>query len=480
MLNCHALFGDKKITVLGLGLLGRGVGDAEFLAKCGAQVLVTDQKTTEELAASVEKLKHYKNISFKLGGHEEKDFTDCDLVIKGAKTPLDSTYIAAARKAGVEVVMSTALFAKYAIATGAIIVGITGTRGKSTVTHMIYHCLISAFAKASADRRAHAVFLGGNIRGVSTLAMLFDVQKGDIAVLELDSWQLQGFGDLKISPHISVFTNLFPDHQDYYKSMDEYFGDKENIFKYQSRRKVGTPTSDAPVEAGGASGKQDDSLFVGASVLRRFQTAHTPCEQLVPDALAPDWKLRIPGEHNRENASLAAAALRALGLSELEIRSGLESFPGLEGRLQYVGTTRGVSIYNDTSATTPEATMAALRAVGDSGKKNIVLIMGGDDKKLDMSQLVDEIPKWCSKVVLFKERGTERIRDEVFALSAKGVDIYEEEGLPATVNRAISAAVSGETILFSPAFTSFGKYFKNEFDRGEQFMRLVREIGTES
>src|SRR3989338_7315638 len=102
MLNCHALFGDKKITVLGLGLLGRGVGDAEFLAKCGAQVLVTDQKTTEELAASVEKLKHYKNISSKRGGHEKKDFPDCHLVIRGAKPPLDSPYMAAAGKAGVK------------------------------------------------------------------------------------------------------------------------------------------------------------------------------------------------------------------------------------------------------------------------------------------------------------------------------------------------------------------------------------------
>ncbi|MDP3965900.1 MAG: Mur ligase family protein, partial [bacterium] len=386
-------------------------------------------------------------ISFRLGGHEREDFITCDLVIKGAKTPLNSPYIAAARKAGVEVVMSTALFAKYAVAAGAIIVGVTGTRGKSTVTHMIYHCLQQA--------GRHAL-LGGNVRGVSTLAMLPDVRRGDVCVLELDSWQLQGFGDLKISPHISVFTNLMPDHQDYYKSMDEYFGDKENIFKYQNEK---------------------DTLVLGKGLKPRFLTAHTPCEPLIPDALAPDWKLRIPGEHNRENASLAAAALRALGLSEPEIRSGLESFPGLEGRLQLVGTVGGVSVYNDTIATIPEATIAALQAIGDNQKRRIVLIMGGDDKNLDMSELIAEIPKWCSKVVLFKERGTERIRDEVFALSTEGVDIYEEEGLPATVKRALSVAVSGETILFSPAFTSFGKYFKNEFDRGEQFMKLVREHG---
>ena len=462
MADSRALFRGKKVTVLGLGLLGRGVGDAEFLAKCGAHVLVTDKKTTEELAASVEKLRRYKNVSFRLGGHDEKDFTGCDLVIKGAKTPLDSPYIAAARKAGVPVAMSTALFAKYAVAAGAIIVGVTGTRGKSTVTHMIYHALKEVDKPLGLNRaegavgrtiRQRRIVLGGNVRGVSTLAMLPDVRRDDTAVLELDSWQLQGFGDLKISPHISVFTNLMPDHQDYYKNMDEYFRDKENIFKYQNVK---------------------DTLILGKGLKPRFQTAHTPCEPLIPDALSPDWKLRIPGEHNRENAALAASALRALGLSEPEIQSGLESFPGLEGRLQLVGTVGGVNIYNDTIATIPEATIAALRAVGDASERRVVLIMGGDDKNLDMSALIKEIPKWCSKVVLFKERGTERIRDEVFALSATGIDVYEEEGLPATVKRAFSVAVSGETILFSPAFTSFGKYFKNEFDRGEQFMKLVR------
>src|SRR3990167_1883355 len=334
-MDCGNLFKNKRITVLGLGLLGRGVGDVEFLATCGAEVLVTDKKSDGELAESVAKLKKYPNVTFRLGGHQKEDFEKCDLVIKSAGVRLDSPEIVAARAAGVPVAMSTALFAKYATEAGAKIVGVTGTRGKTTVAHMIHHSLISAFAKASADRRAN-VFLGGNVRGISTLAMLPDVKKGDIAVLELDSWQLQGFGELKISPNISVFTNLMPDHQNYYRDMEEYFGDKENIFKYQSRRKVGTPTSDAPVEAGGASGKQDDSLFVGASVLRRFLTAHTPSEPLVPDALAPDWKLRIPGEHNRENAALAAAALRALGLSESDIKTGLESFPGLEGRLQFV------------------------------------------------------------------------------------------------------------------------------------------------
>src|SRR3989338_722882 len=463
MKDYGALFKDKKITVLGLGLLGRGAGDVEFLAKCGAKVLVTDKKSESELAESVNKLKLFPNVTFRLGRHDEKDFTNCDMVIKAAGVPLNSPEIAAARKAGVEVAMSTALFAKYAMEAEAKIVGVTGTRGKSTVSHMIYHCLNEANKHLGLNRaegtvgrtiRQRRIVLGGNVRGVSTLAMLPDVKKGDIVVLELDSWQLQGFGDLKISPNISIFTNLLPDHQNYYKDIDEYFRDKENIFKYQ---------------------KKEDTLFLGNGLKPRFQTAHTPCEPLVPDTLSPDWKLRIPGEHNRENASFAAAVLRVLGINEKEIRAGIESFEGVEGRLQFVGETKGVKIYNDNNATTPEATIAGLHAVGDPKKRNVVLIMGGDDKKLDMKSLVEEIPEWCSKVVLFKERGTDTIRDAIFKMKEKGIDVYEEDGLKATVERAFAITVNGEIILYSPAFSSFGKYFKNEFDRGDQFVKLVRE-----
>ncbi|HEY4514161.1 MAG TPA: UDP-N-acetylmuramoyl-L-alanine--D-glutamate ligase [Candidatus Paceibacterota bacterium] len=441
------LFEGKRITIIGLGLLGRGVGDAEFLAKCGAEVLVTDKKTEEQLANPIERLKKYKNISFRLGGHEEKDFINCDLVVKAAKVPINSSFIIAARKAGVPVVMSTALFAQKAIEIGVTTVGITGTRGKSTVTHMINHAL-----KLS-GKSAH---LGGNVRGISTLALLPEIDEGDIAVLELDSWQLQGFGDLKISPHVAVFTNFMPDHLDYYPSMDEYFRDKANIFRYQH---------------------DGDSLFVGSSISERVAAARPPIPPSVPSPIPGDWSLKIPGEHNRENASFASATLRALGQSEPEIRRGLESFDGLEGRLQFLGARNGVKIYNDNSSTTPEATITALRAVGNPRNKNIVLIMGGDDKKLDMSPLVAEIPKWCSSVVLFKERGTDRIREDIFALTKNGISVYEEEGLSSTVNRALSVAKKGDTILYSPAFTSFGKYFANEYDRSDQFVAAIRAKG---
>ena len=442
--SCSMDYGDffknKRITVLGLGLLGRGVGDVEFLAKCGAEVLVTDKKTETELTESVAKLKRYPNVAFHLGGHRKEDFETCDLVIKSAGVRLDSPEIAAARAAGVPVAMSTALFAKYATEAGAKIVGVTGTRGKSTVSHMIHHSLIRA------NKRT---VLGGNVRGISTLAMLPDIKKGDIAVLELDSWQLQGFGDLKISPNISVFTNLMPDHQNYYKGMDEYFADKANIFRYQ---------------------KADNVLIVGNSIADKVRAAQPPLDPVVPERIPSGWKLKIVGEHNRENASFATAALRALGLSDEEIKAGLESFESVEGRLQFVREINGVKIYNDNNATTPEATIAALRALG----KNIMLIVGGSEKGLALEELVSEIKERVSNVILLTHpnyQGSERLAG---VLKKAGIP-YEEAGeLPAAVASALEKTKTG-TVLFSPAFASFGM-FKNEYERNDQFLEIVRQM----
>lgn len=434
MSDFRAYFKGKRVTVMGLGLLGRGVGDAAFLSECGAHVTVTDMKDAAKLAESLAQLKTYPNITYHLGGHIDTDFTNTDLVIKGAGVRLDSPYIEAAREAGVPVAMSTALFAKFAAERGVTIVGVTGTRGKSTVSHMIYHALTHA------GKRAH---LGGNIRGLSTLAMLTEIERGDIAVLELDSWQLQGFGDLHISPQISIFTNLMPDHQNYYPDMQSYFADKANIFLYQ---------------------KPGDALFVGTEIAPDVRAAHPPVEPTIPGALAPDWELRILGQHNRVNGSFAAAALLRLGLTSEAIRSGLESFNGVEGRLQFLGLADGVRVFNDNNATTPEATVAALRAL-DQGRRDTVLVMGGADKNLPLETLVSEIQRTCKAVFLVQGTGTDRIKPMLN-------DPMVFQSLETAVDSAFDAAEFGDAVLFSPAFTSFSTY-ANEYERNDHFLSLV-------
>ena len=150
-----------------------------------------------------------------------------DMVIKTAGAPLDSPYIAEARKNNIPIEMDASLFAKLtALSTSNVdIIGITGTRGKSTVTHLIYSII---------KNYGRRVYLGGNVKGLATLPLLKKVKSEDIVVMELDSWQLQGFADAKISPNIAVFTTFLPDHQNYYKNdMDRYFSDKANIYRWQ-------------------------------------------------------------------------------------------------------------------------------------------------------------------------------------------------------------------------------------------------------
>ncbi|MCE9541627.1 hypothetical protein K8R03_03680 [Candidatus Kaiserbacteria bacterium] len=429
-------FRNKKITMLGLGVLGRGVGDAAFLAGCGADIIISDKKSAEELAPSVEQLKAFTNITYRFQDQPTEDFENRDLVIKAAGVPTDSPQIAAARTAGVPVVMSTALFARYAMAAGATLIGVTGTRGKSTVTQMIYDAL------AHTSKRVH---LGGNVRGISTLALLPHIQEGDIVVLELDSWQLQGFGDLSISPQVAVFTNLMPDHMNYYGGdMESYFEDKSNIFRNQ---------------------KTGDRLLVSATIEQRIRQTNPPVTPVVPEPLPAHWKLVVPGEHNRENAALAYAAV-APYMSAEEAMVALTSFAGVEGRLQFVRDRGGVKIYNDNNATTPEATVAALKAL-DTGKRSIILIAGGSDKALDMSALSEEIERTCKKLVLIDGTGTNRIQ----SLDAVG----PFPTLEAAFKEALDGAEAGDIILFSPAFASFGM-FKNEYERNDRFLKLVEAL----
>jgi len=450
MQNYQEKFKGKKITVMGLGLLGRGLGYTKFLAECGAELTVTDLKTKEQLATSLKALEKFKDIKFVLGEHKLEDFRGRDMIIKAAGVPMDSIYIAEARKNKIPIEMDVSLFIKSAPKIK--VIGITGTRGKSMTTTLIYEIL-----KLNEKLLKQKVYPGGNLRGVATLPLLSKIKKGDILVCELDSWQLQGFGEDKMSPNISVFTSFMPDHMNYYKnSMEDYFIDKANIFKFQ---------------------KGEDILIITPEMEKFIKKNHAKGKLIVANSKnVVSWNFSVPGEHQRRNLACAVEVARQFKIPTENIKKAVKDFKGLEGRLQYLRTYKGIKIYNDNNSTTPEATIAGLKAVGDKKKKKVVLIVGGDDKKLDTTNLVKEIPKWCSKVVMFKERGTDKIREKVLSFIRKGIDVYEEEGLENTVKRAVLVARSGETILYSPGFSSFGKYFKNEYERNDQFVKLIKKL----
>lgn len=430
MVDYKKYFKGKRVTVLGLGLLGKRLGDIAFLAECGADVTVTDLKTAKELRPSLDKLQRYKNIKYTLGKHVFEDFENKDFILKGQGVALDSPYILYARKKGIPIEMDESLFAK--LAPEVKIIGVTGTRGKSTVTELIYRIL------KSAGKRAH---LGGNVLGTAALPLLKNSKPGDIAVFELSSWQLQGFGEAMISPNIAVFTNFMPDHMNYYVgNMDKYFLDKSYIYKFQ---------------------KKGDVLILNKNLADKVPKGKYKTVLADPDKVPADWKIKIPGAHNLENIACAIEVAKALEIHEEKVKKAVASFKTMPGRLELARKFKGIKIYNDTNATTPTATLAAL----NSFNKNVILILGGADKKLPVEELIKVLSQKTKKIYLTPGDGSDRIT----VRAEKVKDLNE------AVSRAAKFAKEGDVILFSPGFASFNM-FRNEYDRGEKFMALVKKL----
>ncbi|MEK7124240.1 MAG: UDP-N-acetylmuramoyl-L-alanine--D-glutamate ligase, partial [Patescibacteria group bacterium] len=352
----------------------------------GAQVLVTDLKSSAELKPSLQKLQKYKNIKYVLGKHRLKDFQNCDFVLKGQGVALDSPYVAHARNKGIPIEMDESLFTK--LAPKVKIIGVTGTRGKSTTTLLIYEILKQAFNNPSSTFgiKKPKVFLGGNIKGTAALPLLKEMKDGDMVVFELSSWQLQGFGEAKISPHISVFTNFMPDHMNYYQnSLKQYFGDKSYIYKFQ---------------------KKKDVLILGPSMKNSIKGAKGKIIKTSLKNLPKSWHIELKGRHNLENIVCAIEVGRLFKIKDTIIKKVVKNFKAIEGRLELAKNIKNVDIYNDTNSTTPEATIAAL----NSFDKKVILIMGGMDKGLDTRKLEAMLPKKTKKIFMIPGSGGEKIK----------------------------------------------------------------------
>lgn len=457
--ECMINFRDKKITIMGLGLLGRGVGDAEFLVREGADLLVTDLKTRTELRESLNRLKRFKNIKYTLGKHRAEDFKDQDLILRAAGVPKNSKFLKIAKKNKIPIEMDDSLFAKYCPCP---IIGVTGTRGKTTTATLIYEILSSM--KSSKDRfraRGRKVYLAGNVQGVATLPLIKKVKQNDLAVLELSSWQLQGWDEAGISPRIAVITNIYPDHLNYYKgNMKMYVNDKKAIYRYQSK---------------------DDFLILNQENKYSREFAREAGSKIIwfsRQDVSRHWQVKLVGEHNLENIAAAMAVAKVLNVSG--IKKVIESFKGLEHRLELVREIDGVKYINDATSTTPIAAQKALAAFNQP----IILIAGGSDKRLDFSDLARDIKKKCKAVVLLKGEGTERLKKYLSFIiypSATSswpsghLSFIEVDDLRQAVKVAKNVAEAGDIVLFSPACTSFGM-FVNEYDRGLKFKKVVESL----
>lgn len=456
-------FRGMRVVVMGLGLNGGGLESARYLASEGASVTVTDLRDEKVLEPSIAELQGLP-IRYVLGRHEISDFREADFAVKNPAVKPDSPYLAAARR--VETDLS--LFLSRCPAP---LIAVTGSKGKSSVSSALHWTLASAGRKA---------FLGGNIT-LSPLSFLHGLKPEDAVVLELSSWQL---GDLRgrrrenghalLKPRVAIITAIMPDHLDRYASMEAYVSDKRVIYEGQDRADVTVCGEDFWGESFAAEsgarvlryrsadpGDRSAGGWIAAdgSGVGRL-TGEEEARVLVPPAL------RVPGRHQKGNLLAAGLGLLDFGLESEEIRKGLETFPGIEHRLEFFHRSRsGVRFYNDSAATIPEASAAAVRSF-DSPP---VLVAGGTDKALDFAPLAAAAPG-AKAIVLLAGSGSDLLMP---LLQGAGI-AYEGpySSLEEAALRSIALAGEGDSVVLSPGCTSFGM-FLNEFDRGRKWKDAI-------
>jgi len=419
------LFKNKRVTVMGLGLLGGGVGVARFFIKQRAKVLVTDLKTKSELKESLKKLKGLP-IKFVLGRHRKEDFIKADLVIKNPGVPPDSRYLKIAKKHKIPIKNDVSIFFDL---TKAEIIGVTGTKGKSTVATLIYLFL---------KRKYPNVVLAGNI-GLTPLEVLSKAKKGTKVVLELSSFELE---DLKKSPKVAVITTLFPDHLNRYRSFREYVEAKKPIFKYQ---------------------KKNDILVLN------YNNSETR-------KLARSTRSKVYFFKD-SNVSAAILVAKLFKISKRDIKKVLAGFKGVPNRQEFITEKRGVKYFNDTTATTPQSVILAIKTFKKKfPNSEIILIAGGQDKNLNYKSLAKEIQKQVNHLVLLPGTASGKLKKELelFKKESK-IKIFNVKSMKEAVKKASGITKRGDLVLLSPGAASFN-LFKNEFDRGEQFVKAVKKL----
>jgi UDP-N-acetylmuramoylalanine--D-glutamate ligase len=492
---------DKKVLVVGLAR--SGIGAANLLSSMGARVWGTDLKTREILKDGITSL--LPSVTVCAGGYPEEIFNTADLIVISPGVPLKSPSIMNARDRGVSVIGELEL-AYQAIKPGMgnlqpadegstspalpLIIGVTGTNGKSTTT-----TLINLMLKHS----GYKTLLGGNI-GNALTEELYHLEAGgkkltaDYLVAEISSFQLESIRDFK--PDIGLILNITPDHLDRYDSMQDYITAKAALYKNQSSNDYLILNADDPlIMQCYKSGLNDpdsglrnvkalffsrseevDGVYVkNRSIFLKTHSTSTPRAVLssflqeqeegavpTPYELIGIEEIRLKGTHNLENAMAASLAAVVSGCPLESIKSVLRDFPGLEHRLEYIGKIGGVRFINDSKGTNVGATARSLESL-----QNVVLIMGGRDKGGDFSALKELVGKRVKTLLLLGEA-----REKIARQLGNAAETVFVHDLHEAVEVSVSKACKGDVVLLSPGCTSHDMFADFE-ERGRRFKEIV-------
>ncbi|AHE62902.1 UDP-N-acetylmuramoyl-L-alanine--D-glutamate ligase [Borrelia parkeri] len=439
----------KNFLIMGLGLHGGGLAVAKFLLKHGGNLVITDLKNELELIPSIEALKQFRDkIRYVLGYHDEDDFKRADIVIKNPGVSFDNKYLKLAKRVETDISLFL-MFNKNPI------IAITGTKGKSTLASLLHKVLVIKYPNSK---------LGGNI-GVSPLSFLDELDGISPIILELSSWQLHDLRNL--CPIISIITNIYSDHQNYYSNFDNYIEDKSRIFINQNS---------------GILISQDQAYY---NYFSRFKSKVKSIlfSEAVPLNFENDIFYFKKGKiylNNKVVGTLSESRIvlliskmitvfiaSYLGLDLSVVSKIVTDFDGIEHRLEFVREFEGVKYYNDTASTIPDSTILSVKSLR-AYVGLINLITGGTDKELNFA-IFSEILSMVKTWILLRGSATLKI---IKFLEDNNINYFIFSSLKECVCYAKKISIQNDIVLFSPASASF-ELFKNEFDRGLQFKNLV-------
>jgi UDP-N-acetylmuramoylalanine--D-glutamate ligase len=440
--------------VLVVGLARTGVAASIFCADRGALVTATDSRGESDLGETVAKLKE-TGVTVELGSHREKTFLEQDLIVPSPGVPADEPHLQAARAKGVTIWSEIELAYRF---TKGRLIGITGSNGKTTTTSLVEHILRSAGMRT---------ILAGNI-GTPLIGCVDAMTDSTCTVVELSSFQLELVDTFR--PNIGVFLNLTPDHLDRHHTMEAYGAAKARLFENQTADDAAVLNADDPPST--AYAPSLPRVYWFSRKKRVAQGAYVRGQEIVfrhdgaEEVLLKLEDIPLAGSHNVENVLAASAAARLAGAAAKAIAKGVQSFAGVEHRLEFVSEIGGVRYYNDSKATNVDATLKAI----DAFPGRILVILGGKDKGSDYTVLQKPLREKAILALLIGA-AAEKIEKQI----AGSVALERAETLERAVETASHAARRGDVVLLAPACASFDQ-FQNYEHRGRVFKDLVRQL----
>jgi UDP-N-acetylmuramoylalanine--D-glutamate ligase len=450
--------GMKGKHVVVVGMAKTGVAAAEFLVQQGAAVTVSEIKTEGELGTSLQRLRSL-GAEVEVGVHSPETFLGGDLIVLSPGVNPAIPPLEQARAKGIPIVSEVELASWFFTSP---LIAVTGTNGKSTTTALIGH-LLSGGGKR--------VFVGGNI-GTPLTEYLLHEEEADYIVAEISSFQLEAVSSFR--PWIALLLNLGEDHLDRHPTLASYAAVKARIFLNQGEKDWAVvnnddaivrsliPRIEARILPFGRKGSGETGVWL--------EDARTVvCRGLGKEKRFSLERVKIKGMHNAENIMAAIGAALICSVPPTEIQRSLDSFEGLEHRLEWVGDWNGVSVYNDSKATNVASTLTALMSLD----KPIILLAGGRDKGGDYSLLREPIKERVKALILMGEA-----REKMQGAFRDLLPVHLVGGMEEGVRLARSLAREGDAILLSPACSSFDM-FKDYQDRGRTFKEIVLKLAEE-